>query len=171
MIKLYPTKILREKCKEVTKEELNDSDAKDLIETMRKVIIDFQAHGLAANQIGIDTRIIGIMSEGETTLRFMINPEIIEQKGTWIGPEGCLSFPNVLVDIKRSSYIKVKYIDIENKEHIEELTEREAIIVQHEIDHLNGITLMQRAPKAMRGQIMRKLTTGKRRIKKAIKHR
>jgi len=165
MIKTYPNKILRTFCQEVPKNAISDYDG--LIETMEKVILDFNALGLAANQIGEDVRIIGICPDGENSLRFLINPVIIETGGAEIqGPEACLSFPGVLTTIKRPSAVKVKFFNEEAEAQEEEFFGKEAVIIQHEIDHLDGITLVQRAPKVMRDQIMRQLKAGLRKMKK-----
>jgi peptide deformylase len=169
MIKTYPNPILRKKCEEILVEEIPSYE--DLMKTMKEIIVDFDALGLATNQIGEEIRIIGISPRAEgnkiySEPKFMINPKITKKTGLQIGPEACLSFPGVLTDIKRASWIKVKYLDQKGKEQTEELIGQEAIIVQHEIDHLDGITLIHSAPRVSRGQIMRKLTKGKRDLKK-----
>ena len=163
-IRTYPEAILRKVSEEVPVNEI--SDYFDLMEAMEKVIIDFNALGLAAVQIGELTRIVGIMSEVTKKPYFMINPKIIQSGGTQIGPEACLSFPNVVVNITRKSYIKVEYYTKTGELKTEELMGKEAIVVQHEIDHLNGVTLYQSAPQAMRGSITRKLKVGRRRLAK-----
>ena len=182
MIKTYPNAILRQKCEEVDEGDVFEFG--ELIRSMSKVITDFDALGLAAPQIGTAVRIIGIYprhyrvdknSVNEDDIRkaqepkFMINPKIVETNSTWIGKEACLSFPGVLVDVKRNASVKVEYIDQEGQPHTEDLFGEEAIIVQHEIDHLDGITLINKASQVHRGRIMRKLKVARRRMKKYAK--
>ena len=104
--------------------------------------------GLAANQIGINKRVCVINVKEEPLI--LINPEIIERsKETFVFPEGCLSFPNKHVRTIRNTSIKVKADN-----HDEELTFSadskdfkdafECACVQHEIDHLDGITMFDR---------------------------
>ena len=104
--------------------------------------------GLAANQIGINKRVCIINVKEEPLI--LINPEIIERsKETFVFPEGCLSFPNKHVRTIRNTSIKVKADN-----HDEELTFNanskdykdafECACVQHEIDHLDGITMFDR---------------------------
>lgn len=167
MIKTYPSAILREKSEDV---DISNLEAyKELIESMEKVIMDFEALGLAAVQIGQPVRIIGIKPSGAKKPKFMINPRIVHRGGMMIGPEACLSFPNVLVTIRRNSYINVSYYDLEGNEQSEEVMGQEAIIIQHEIDHLDGVTLYQRAPRAERNRLMRKLAVGRRKLAKYLK--
>ena len=105
--------------------------------------------GLAANQIGINKRVCVINVKEEPLI--LINPEIIERsKETFVFPEGCLSFPNKHVRTIRNTSIKVKADN-----HDEELTFSadsedfkdafECACVQHEIDHLDGITMFERS--------------------------
>ena len=99
----------------------------------------------------------------------MINPKIIDRGGVMVGPEACLSFPNVLVNIKRNSWIKVQYLNQKGEEKTDEYMGQEAVIIQHEVNHLDGITLYESAPKVMRNKIMRKLKVGTRRMAKYAK--
>tara|TARA_R110002012_G_scaffold299228_1_gene498227 strand:- start:14 stop:490 length:477 start_codon:yes stop_codon:yes gene_type:complete len=98
--------------------------------------------GLAANQIGINKRVCVIRV---TKPIILVNPEIVESSGATSFEEGCLSFPGDYVLTKRFSFIKVKADN-----HKEELSfnfidsELECVCVQHEIDHLDGITMYER---------------------------
>jgi len=178
-VKTYPDAILRQKCEEVKEGEFGEHDF--LIEEMSETITYFDALGLAAPQVGQSVRIIGInprhYREDEKGKKrkepippkFMINPKIVDSSSTWIGKEACLSFPGVLVDIKRNASITVEYFDADGKAYSEDLFGEEAVIVQHEIDHLDGITLINKASQVYRGQIMRKLKVARRRMKKYAK--
>ena len=106
--------------------------------------------GLAGNQIGIDKSIILIdVTQVEEYSKIqpiiMINPEILEFSDDLVDyQEGCLSVPDLYDDVKRPSQIKVKYYDFNQKEIIRELDGLLARVVQHEVDHLNGILFYQR---------------------------
>ena len=75
----------------------------------------------------------------------MINPEILSFSNEMVlGEEGCLSVPDKFADVSRHKYIKVKYLDIDGNEKEEELENFNARVVQHEIDHLDGILFIDR---------------------------
>jgi len=94
--------------------------------------------GLAAPQVGISKRLFVCGINGE--IKVMINPKIIKRRGTYLSHEGCLSLQEEERRIvKRSAYVKLQYRDLENKDRILVARNRHAALVEHEIDHLNGI--------------------------------
>ena len=96
--------------------------------------------GLAAPQVGILKRVIVVDPHDDTTgLVKLVNPEIIEADGEQIGIEGCLSIPNFNATVKRAEHVKVKYLDEEGVEKIWDAHGFPAVILSHEIDHLDGI--------------------------------
>lgn len=97
---------------------------------------------LAANQVGLLKRITVIDYENEYIE--MINPEILEMKGTQTDNEGCLSFPGFVGKVTRYDRIKVRYQDRTGKEETIERTGNMSRCIQHEIDHLNGILFIDR---------------------------
>jgi peptide deformylase len=116
----------------------------DIVSTLRyQAVVDFFAdrsvpRGLAAPQVGISKRLVVCGINGK--IKVMINPEILERKGTYIDKDDCMSVQedNETV-IKRSAYVKVKYKILENKEKILIVKNDYAALVEHEIDHLNGM--------------------------------
>lgn len=99
--------------------------------------------GLAANQVGILQRIIvldGSRSRNQPIV--MINPEILKAKGEQVWEEGCLSFPGKKVKIKRAKQIIVKYFDLDEDENHVSFNGLMAQCIQHEIDHLNGVCIV-----------------------------
>ncbi|MDH3996364.1 MAG: peptide deformylase [Desulfobulbaceae bacterium] len=116
----------------------------DIISTLRyQAMIDFFAdrsvpRGLAAPQVGISKRLVVCGINGN--IKVMINPEILERKGTYIDMDDCMSVreDNEML-IKRSAYVKIKYKTLENKEKILVVKNDYAALVEHEIDHLNGM--------------------------------
>ena len=94
--------------------------------------------GLAAPQVGIQKRIIVCGLNGE--IKILINPEILEKKGTYPNSEYCLSLPqHDRKMIKRSQYVRVKYKTLKNAEKIIGAKNSYAALLEHEIDHLNGV--------------------------------
>ena len=136
----YPNPILKKTCLPVV-EDLNgelQTFLADMIETMYAD----NGMGLAANQVNVSKRIF-IMDESQdlNQAQVFINPEIVEQSEEQTeAQEGCLSFPSILLKIKRPKYIKMKALDREGKEFIIEREDYSARCLQHEFDHLNGIT-------------------------------
>lgn len=106
--------------------------------------------GLAAPQVGENLRIIVFdcinITMNALDSGFLFNPEIVEQGDeSSIADEGCLSFPKKFCKVKRKKTIKVKYIDIAGRPMVRVYKGLAARVIQHEIDHLNGITMLQRA--------------------------
>lgn len=114
-----------------------DGDPNDLIRRMAKTMIEKNGIGLAAPQVGISKRIF-IMGN-DTKLFACINPEILEEENVVVDTEGCLSFPNLWLKVKRSDKIKVKYYNALGQEVITEFTGLISRVYQHERDHLDGI--------------------------------
>jgi peptide deformylase len=102
--------------------------------------------GIAANQVGFDKRVIAVKPKNQDAFA-MFNPVIIAGKGVGEDEEGCLSFPNLFIKIDRFTEVTVKYLDKYNKECTITLNGYDAKCVQHEIDHLDGITFTKRVSK------------------------
>lgn len=130
--------------------------AKDMVETMRT---DYGI-GLSAPQVGVLKRIIAyeyIKPAGSkdpsltVPLRVLINPEIVHfSKTTEVGEEGCLSFPNLYGDVRRSKKIKVTALDANGRSIEFDAKGLEARVIQHEVDHLEGILFVDRLEKPKR---------------------
>jgi len=117
-----------------------DEDMSGLVLKMLRIMQDSNGIGLAAPQIGESKRVIVV---GTKNLRLcLINPIITKRKlGKALSEEGCLSFPGLLKKIKRDKQIVVEGFDIDWNPIKRKLRGLDAFIVQHEIDHLNGITI------------------------------
>jgi len=143
-----------------------DGKLQKIIDNMAETMYDAPGAGLAAIQVGLDKRIVVYDSlPGETgkSLHVLLNPEIIESDGEIISEnEGCLSVPDFRSDVKRSSLILVEGIDREGNPVKMELEGYLAIVLQHEIDHLNGILFIDRISSLKRNLY-------KRRIKKQLR--
>ena len=133
----YPDPILRKKCqdvKEVTPE------IKKLIEDMILTMGKGKGVGLAAPQVGISKNIIVFETgEGVTAL---INPKIVKKgRKQFVDIEGCLSFPDIWSKVKRSEMVEVEAKDILGRDIKLAASMMSARVLQHEIDHLNGINI------------------------------
>lgn len=141
-IRKYPDHVLRkkaEKVKEVT--EVDRQLIKDMIETMKAA----QGVGLAANQVGVSKRIFVFNpSAQEWKADALINPVIIKRRGSEREEEGCLSLPGVSKKVRRFNYVLVEGLDIKGRPYKFEAKGLLARIVQHEIDHLNGLLFLDR---------------------------
>lgn len=118
--------------------------AKNMIETMENA----NGIGLAAPQIAISKRmvIVKLTTQGKRQLIVpMINPQILEfSEETEVKEEGCLSLPDLFLKIRRPKNIKVKFVDLQGDSQILKLEGINARVVQHEIDHLDGILITDR---------------------------
>ena len=129
--------ILRKISREVG--EVNDR-IRLLLDDMAETMYDADGVGLAAPQVGILRRVIVVdPRDGETGLVKLVNPEIIEKDGEQIGIEGCLSIPEFNATVKRPEHVKVKYLDENGEENIWDAHGFPAVILCHEIDHLDGV--------------------------------
>ena len=139
----YGDPILRKKCNAVADYEKLGSLIDDMFDTM----YEENGLGLAANQVGVDLNLfiidISAIEENEKTHVF-INGEIVESSGESWFEEGCLSIPDVRLNVKRPETIKFRFEDLSRKEHIEEFDGLLARAIQHEMDHLNGIFIVDR---------------------------
>jgi len=105
------------------------------------------AAGLAAPQVGVDKRIIVINSctfSEAHFCTFMINPVILNTSGEQLVQEKCLSFGNRVVTVKRARVVEVKYQNTQGDELTQEFTGLAAQVIQHELDHLDGVTFVQK---------------------------
>lgn len=137
----YPNKILKEKSKDV---EIFDADLHTLLDDMYETMIAKNGIGLAAIQIAVRQNILIINlpnTEDEQTksdLIEIINPTILERKGSTLYTEGCLSVPEYYEDVERAEWIKVSYHDRNGNKIEAEHEGLMAIAFQHEMDHLKG---------------------------------
>lgn len=134
----YPDPVLRKKAATI---EVFDEDLKTLSEDMAETMYDAPGIGLAAPQIGESIRLIVVdisKKEEEQKYMTMVNPEIIEKEGEQLDEEGCLSVPELTSKVKRYRKIRVHYQDLSGKEFELETENRFAVVLQHEIDHLEG---------------------------------
>jgi peptide deformylase len=137
-----------------------DTDVQDFADILLTLMYEYDGIGLAAPQLGQNIRMIAVTQwkegggkkkNGKRNQKelvgesVMINPEIVEHATTTqITEEGCLSVPEVSGEVERYAWIKVTYQNIHGKTITKKLTGFNAVIVQHEIDHLNGILFVDK---------------------------
>lgn len=124
-----------------------DTSLRQLVSKLATVMISNNGIGIAAPQVGLSKRILLVRTE-RFKVEPLINPEIIWQSNdTLVEREGCLSFPGQFFEVERPRAVHIRYCDINGKVKIfkDEEDEYFARVAQHEIDHLNGITYLDRA--------------------------
>lgn len=140
----YPNKILEKKAKKI-KDPL-DAEIQKLIKKMIETLQTAEGAGLAAPQVGKSIRLCIIRYEEIT--RVFINPQITSySKAAILQEEGCLSFPGKFLPIKRAEKIKVRYTDKKGNKMKTKAEGMLARIIQHEVDHLEGILFIERTKK------------------------
>jgi len=138
-IRLFGDPVLNQVTKEIT-----DIDARvaALADMMIATMYEAPGAGLAANQVGVQRRMF-VYDKGDGPV-VVVNPEIRESDGEWVFEEGCLSVPGLSWDIVRPNRIHLVGLDLDGNEISIETDEYEGRIFQHEMDHLNGILLVER---------------------------
>jgi peptide deformylase len=144
----FPAPMLRTKASVVDDSEFN-GDFLKLINDMAETMYVSNGIGLAAPQIGVSKRIMVIdidwPDREDSTLYAFINPEILKTEGETVYDEGCLSFPGLTVPVQRHEKVELKAKDVKGNDFTLEADGLLAICIQHEMDHLDGITLVDRA--------------------------
>ena len=156
-ILILPDKRLRLVSKPVAK---IDAATKRLVEEMFETMYDAPGIGLAAIQIGEPRRIVTMdlaKKDEPKEPQVFINPEIVwssEEKATY--EEGCLSIPEYYEEVERPAAVKIRYLDLDGKQHEIEANGLLATCIQHEIDHLNGVLFIDHISKLKRDRIVKK---------------
>ena len=132
-----------------------------LIEEVRRMgqlMHDALGIGLAATQLGVMHRVLVYRVEPEAPVAALVNP-VLEWSGSETEPleEGCLSLPGVLVDVERPIHVRVRAQDEYGDAVLIEATGLEARVIQHEMDHLDGVLILERTSRDQRKQAMRTL--------------
>lgn len=152
----YPEPVLSKKAEPIT--DIDDSirqTANDMIETMYAA----PGIGLAAPQVGVSKRLIVLDCGGrdeESQLIVAINPELIAAEGESFEEEGCLSVPGYYCKIKRKAQVTVRYRDLDGAEQTISTDGLQAVALQHEIDHLDGVLFVDHLSSLKRGLFKKK---------------
>lgn len=139
----------------------HDGDAKELEKTMCDFMITNRGIGLAANQIGLAKRVFVMGShsiDGFPTPFAVFNPVILEvSEEETVDKEGCLSYPDLWLSVKRPAVIKVQYQDSDSNLHEVAMSGLIARCFQHELDHLNGVCFVDKVSQLKLQLAMKKL--------------
>lgn len=151
-IRLYGDPILKEKSHEVTK---IDQQLKTLTKNMAQTMVKANGVGIAAVQVGILKKVI-ILDYDEDKFVAYVNPKIVYRSPKEeIDEEGCLCLPEIRVPIKRARKVVVQALDLDGRKLEIEADDLLARILQHEIDHLEGVTILERTSNAERKKAIR----------------
>ena len=150
-IRQYPDSALRMRANEV---EHFDESLRRLAERMTELTIDAHGVGLAATQVGVLQRLF-VFQVGDDEPRVLVNPQIVESSAELeTDDEGCLSMQGVLVPVERSAKVTIEAQDLDGDDVRLELDELAARVVQHELDHLDGVLIVDRTTDGARREAM-----------------
>ena len=162
---MFGDPVLRQRAREVT--EL-DRDLARLVGTMQETMREAHGVGLAAPQVGVQKRLYtydveelaerGADSDGGSGV--LINPEIVDAHGEWAYEEGCLSVPGLVFELVRPKVVTVRGLDLDGNEVVLEGDELMGRVIQHEIDHLDGVLLLDRLEPDVRREALRAIRLG-----------
>jgi peptide deformylase len=158
----FPHPILKKRSEAVSR---IDEEVKKLIQDMRETMVEAGGIGLAACQVGVSRRVIVLdvsPMDPQQSFFALINPEIISEEGEIDHEEGCLSVPDCLETVKRKEKVCVRGLSPEGMEMEIKGEGIFAIALQHEIDHINGILILDRVSRLKREIYRDKLKKEKR---------
>src|SRR3954470_4361872 len=152
-VRKYGDPVLRSKARPI---EVFDDALRDEVARMGALMHDSMGIGLAATQVGTLHRVLVYRVEHDSPVNVLINPEL-----EWAGrdkewmEEGCLSLPGVHVDVERPVNVRVRARDPHGAPIVIEASGLEARVIQHEMDHLDGVLILDRTPRDQRKEAMR----------------
>ena len=153
-VRKYGDPVLRRKAEPVTEVT---TELKRIIADMVDTMYDEVGIGLAAPQVGISKRLIVIADEEGRGVQALLNPTIVDRGGEVTGEEGCLSIPGVFAPVTRAAWVKVEARSVDGKPLAINARGLRARVLQHEIDHLDGVLFIDRVEPMLRDRIKRKI--------------
>src|SRR3954468_4410664 len=156
---VLPDKRLREKSEPV---KAVDAEVRVLVDDMFETMYKAPGVGLAAIQVGVPRRVVTVdtaKKDESKNPQVFINPEIVwtsEEKGIY--EEGCLSIPEYYEEVERPTQVKVRYMDLDGKTQEVDADGLLATVLQHEIDHTNGILFIDHISKLKRDRVIKKFS-------------
>jgi peptide deformylase len=154
-VRQYGDPVLRTKARPV---DVFDDDLRAEVARMGALMHDSLGIGLAATQVGVPHRVLVYRVEPDAPVNALVNPviEFTSEDEEW-AEEGCLSLPAVHVDVERPVFVRVRARDEHGDDVVVEASGLEARVIQHEVDHLDGILILDRTTKDQRKEAMRAL--------------
>jgi peptide deformylase len=159
-IRRYGDPVLKSRATDVDR---FDDALRSQVARMGGLMNDALGVGLAAPQLGVSARVLVYRVGNDAPLIALVNPEV-----EWTSPveeimeEGCLSLPGVAVDVERPVHVRVRGQDEEGETRIVEASGLEARVIQHEIDHLDGVLILDRTTRDQRKEAIRTLREAER---------
>ncbi|WP_374657831.1 peptide deformylase [Phenylobacterium sp.] len=157
-ILVVPNPVLKQVSQPVDKV---DDDLRALMDDMLETMYDAPGIGLAAIQIGVPKRVIVMDLAGpdeEKAPRYFVNPEILwASEDTAPYEEGCLSIPEIYDEVERPARVKLKYLNYQGDEVIEDAEGLFAVCIQHEMDHLEGVLFIDHLSRLKRDRAVAKV--------------
>ncbi len=151
-IRQWPDPVLKLRANDV---ESFDDDLRRLVERMKALMEDANGVGLAANQVGVVRRVFVFRRAEEDEPVVAVNPRIVDPSDERASDdEGCLSLQRVLVPVERHCSLTLEAQDVEGKPLLLELSGLDARVVQHEVDHLDGVLILERTTQDARREAM-----------------
>jgi peptide deformylase len=154
-VRMYGDPVLRSRAREI---EVFDDALADEVQRMGRLMDDALGIGLASTQLGVMHRLLVYRVDPDASLGVLVNPEF-EYKSDDVETmeEGCLSLPGVGVEVERPIHVRVRARDERGAPIVVEASGLEARVIQHEIDHLDGVLIVDRTSRDQRKQAMRAL--------------
>jgi peptide deformylase len=154
-VRMYGDPVLRSRAREI---DVFDAALADEVQRMGNLMDDALGIGLAATQLGVMHRLLVYRVEPDAPLGVLVNPEF-EYKSDDVETmeEGCLSLPGVGVEVERPIHVRVRATDERGAPVVVEASGLEARVIQHEMDHLDGVLILDRTSRDQRKQAMRAL--------------
>jgi peptide deformylase len=154
-VRQYGDPVLRASARAV---DVFDDELRTEVARMGALMNDSLGIGLAATQVGILHRLLVYRVEPDAPVNALVNPviEFSSDDEEW-AEEGCLSLPAVHVEVERAVFVRVRAMDEHGDDVVVEASGLEARVIQHELDHLDGVLILDRTPKDQRKEAMRAL--------------
>jgi peptide deformylase len=135
-----------------------DDSLRRQVKRMAAIMNDAIGVGLAAPQLGISQRLLVYRVGPDAPVTVLANPELEwSSEDGELGAEGCLSIPGITVDVDRPVHVRVRALDEEGEERLVEASGYEARVIQHEMDHLDGVLILERTSRDERKRALREL--------------
>jgi peptide deformylase len=152
-VRTYGDPVLRSEARPV---EVFDDRLREEVAKMGAIMHDSLGIGLAATQVGVLHRVLVYRVEHDSPINALVNPVVEWSSGDKeTMEEGCLSLPGVHVDVDRPVFVRVRAQDADGEPILVEASGLEARVIQHEIDHLDGVLILDRTPRDQRKEAMR----------------
>ena len=154
-VRKFGDPVLRETARPV---DAVDEVVHDQIAEMRRLLEDAMEAGLAATQLGVLNRVFVFRAEPDGPVRALVNPELAwASSDVEVAEEGCLSIPGVWLEVERPARVRMRGLGEDGEPVVIEAEMPEARVLQHELDHLDGVLTLDRTTKSQRREALREL--------------